>query len=398
MKCAEITSFREICTALSRQNLIELAVRLCGIDLQYHGSESLQVIDSCKAPTRSSRTSHEPRLGSKITPQQLIIAPIAGYGNLHEGCGIVFNLKPPATACKTAECFWMETISFAFQGTNDDGGSGPGLGRLIFDQAGNLYGTNWNAVANAGEVTQFVPSGGAWTLGRTYVSSLNLNSSTPNMIFNGITFDSAGNLYGTSKVGPNVRPYCLRGQTYNGCGTVYLLVPTGSGWDADIIYTFADGEDGKYPMAGLVADQAGNLYGTTSADGAGGGGVVFQLSPSGSGWTYHLIYALPGVPHGICLIPAGGSGCSGPWGTLLMDPAGNLYGATYSNGAFQSGNVFKLTRSNGSWTYTDLYDFTGGSDGANPISPLILDGNGTIFGTTANGGADGYGVAFEITP
>ena len=88
----------------------------------------------------------------------------------------------------------------------------------------------------------------------------------------------------------------------------------------------------------------------------------------------------------------------GALGHFAHGPSGQPLWATYSNGAFQSGNVFKLTRSNGSWTYTDLYDFTGGSDGANPIGPLILDGNGTIFGTTANGGADGYGVAFEITP
>jgi hypothetical protein len=85
-------------------------------------------------------------------------------------------------------------------------------------------------------------------------------------------------------------------------------------------------------------------------------------------------------------------------GNLLLDHAGNLYGATYSAGAYQYGNVFRLTLSDGNWTYTDLYDFTGGNDGANPIGSLILDSSGNIFGTTANGGADGYGVAFEITP
>ena len=83
---------------------------------------------------------------------------------------------------------------------------------------------------------------------------------------------------------------------------------------------------------------------------------------------------------------------------MVIDSAGNLYGASYANGPYGYGNVFKLTQSNGSWTYTDLYDFTGGSDGANPIGSLILDSSGNIFGTTSKGGANGNGVAFEITP
>ena len=315
------------------------------------------------------------------------------------GCGIVFNVRPPASACKTALCFWTETISFAFSGTTAGGGAGPGLGALIFDQAGDLYGTNWNALGNVGEVTQLVPSGGSWTVGRIYASSSVIDSDTPNSIYSGVTFDSSGNLYGTSMQGPNDGPYCHLGLHFNGCGTVYQLVPTPSEWNADKIYTFTDTADGKYPIAGLVADRVGNLYGTTSAGGAGNGGVVFQLSPSAGGWTYHLIYALPnGNPQQVCFIPNGAGGCSGPWGNLLIDSEGNLYGATYSAGTYQHGNVFKLTQSNGSWTYTDLYDFTGGNDGANPIGPLILDGAGNLYGTTSNGGTNGYGVIFEITP
>lgn len=318
--------------------------------------------------------------------------------NTPYGCGIVFNLRPPASACKTALCFWTETISYSFPGTNDGGGAGPGLGQLVFDQAGNLYGTNWNAQGNTGEVFQLVPSLSSWTIGKVWVNNDGQGSSTPGFITNGVTFDSAGNLYGISKLGPNDGSYCFMGRYFNGCGTIFQLIPNSSGWNADIIYTFTDGEDGKYPIAGLVADASGDLYGTTSADGVGGGGVIFQLAKSGETWTYNVINSLPsGNSQSLCyFVP--GAGCSGPWGTLLLDPAGNLYGATYSGGTYQYGNVFKLTKSNGSWTYADIYDFTAGSDGANPIGPLILDGNGNLFGTTANGGADGYGVVFEITP
>jgi len=321
----------------------------------------------------------------------------SGPGNSHFGCGVVFNLKPPASACKTALCGWTETITYAFPGSGQTGGAGPGLGALVFDHAGNLYGTDWNAVSNIGEVFQLLPSGGGWMLGMTYSTNTG-QSYVPNDIYSGVTFDSAGNLYGTSMIGPDTGPYCQHAHYNNGCGTVYQVVSTSSGWNANILYSFTDGDDGKFAMAGVVADQAGNLYGATSDDGAGGAGVVFQLSPSGGSWAYHLIYSLSnGNPQSICLIFTEG-GCSGPWGNLVLDSEGNLYGATYAAGTYQYGNVFKLSQSNGGWTYTDLYDFTGGTDGANPIGSLILDGNGNLFGTTAYGGANGDGVVFEITP
>jgi uncharacterized repeat protein (TIGR03803 family) len=323
----------------------------------------------------------------------------SGIHPVDVGCGIVFNLRPPATACTTTQCSWTETISWAFPGSNQGGGSGPGLGQLVFDQAGNLYGTNFDSKLNPGEIFQLVPSGGSWTAGKTYVTNDLPGANTPVIPLNAVTFDSAGNLYGISQLGPQDAANCGV-PVINGCGTVYQLVPTASGWNANIIYNFTDGADGKFPIAGLVADRTGNLYGVTPIGGTGSGGVVFQLSPSGGGWTYHQIYALPyGYPQEVhCFIALNTNGCSGPWGTLLMDTAGNLFGASYANGAYHFGNVFKLTASNGSWTYTELYDFTGGNDGANPAGPLILDSNGNLYGTTIGGGADGYGVVFEITP
>jgi hypothetical protein len=326
-----------------------------------------------------------------------------GVGAPDIGCGIVFNLRPPTTACTTALCSWTETISWAFDGTDQGGGSGPSQGKLVFDQAGNLYGTNWNSYLADGNIFQLVPSGGSWTVGNTYAMYPPGGPSSPLLPLNGITLDVAGNLYTTTQLGPYDAPNCGF-HILNGCGTVFQLTPGSSGWNTNIIYNFTDGEDGKFPIAGLVGDQAGNLYGVSSTDGAGSGGTIFQLSPSAGGWTYNLIYALPnGYPQeGFCFIAVETQGCSGPWGTLLMDPAGNLYGASYANGAYHSGNVFKLTRSGGSWTYTDLYDFTGGSDGGNPVGSLILDGDGNLYGTTHGGGSTncfrGCGTVFEITP
>jgi len=142
------------------------------------------------------------------------------------------------------------------------------------------------------------------------------------------------------------------------------------------------------PRAGLdrKRDQSGNLYGATTTGGSGGGGTVFELTPSGSGWTFTLIYSF-----------TGGAYC-GPRGNLVMDGAGNLYGTTRCDGTYNQGSVFKLTPSSGGWTESDLYDFTGGSDGGSPFSNVVIDANGNLYGTTPAGGFYSYGVVWEITP
>jgi len=151
------------------------------------------------------------------------------------------------------------------------------------------------------------------------------------------------------------------------------------------------GNDGGNPIAGLIPDHAGNLWGATSSGGSGGGGTIFELTPSGSGWEFHLIYSLSGY---------GGQG--GPFANLAFDQAGNLYGTTSADGANHVGTVFKLTNSNGNWVYTDLHDFDG-TDGEYPESSLTFDASGNLYGTTNAGGTGTgcnatCGVAFEITP
>ena len=195
-------------------------------------------------------------------------------------------------------------------------------------------------------------------------------------------FDNAGNLYGTLTWG-------------GGYGAVFELVRIGGVWAKKTLYSFS-GWDGSKLHGGLVFDAAGNLYGTTSAGGPYGGGTVFMLSPSGNGWTFTRLYSFTGSARdSFPDIP-------GPNDSLVIDAAGSLYGTTYAAGAYGYGNVFKLTPSNGGWTYTSLHDFNDWRFGAHPYGGVVLDTNGNLYGTTDEGGTacgdNGCGVVWEITP
>jgi uncharacterized repeat protein (TIGR03803 family) len=125
-----------------------------------------------------------------------------------------------------------------------------------------------------------------------------------------------------------------------------------------------------------------------SDGGTGGDGTVFELSPSGNGWTFTVLYNF--------VSPLGGE--CGPRAGLVMDGSGNLYGTTYCDGVSGHSNVFEVSPSNGGWAYKDLYDFTGGNDGKSPISNVLLHPNGKLYGTTSVGGTEGFGVVWELTP
>jgi uncharacterized repeat protein (TIGR03803 family) len=151
-----------------------------------------------------------------------------------------------------------------------------------------------------------------------------------------------------------------------------------------VLHSFT-GSDGAFPLAGLIADSAGNLYGTTVSGGTGGCsqgagcGVVFKVSPSG---TETVLYSF-----------TGGSDGAFPEAGLIADRAGNLYGTTNRGGGSGGGVVFKLSSSG---TETVLYSFTGGSDGRNPQAGLIADSAGNLYGTTEGGGS-GNGVVFKLS-
>jgi uncharacterized repeat protein (TIGR03803 family) len=301
-------------------------------------------------------------------------------------CGNVFNLKPPPSRPTSVLAPWIETVIHQFSPTQGEGVDPSG--DVVFDRAGNLYGTTqtggmWEHCSGGvgcGTVYQLTRSGSGWTENVIWALSGQYDGEYP---IDGPAIDANGNLYVTSS----------QGYYENNFGAVFELSLSNGSWAESTLHNFPNGA-ADVPFAGVVLDPAGNLYGATSYS-PGGGGSVYELSPATGLWNFQTLSYLSG----------NGSGRSGPFARLLRDAAGNLYGTTDADGAYGKGSVFKLTPGSGGWTFTTLYDFTGGSDGANPQGALVMDSSGNLYGTTFQGGgfsANCYnyqcGVVFEITP
>jgi uncharacterized repeat protein (TIGR03803 family) len=290
------------------------------------------------------------------------------------GCGTVFRLQPPPTICRSVFCSWTISNPHQFVGSPSDG-QFPAFGSLNMDSTGNLYGTTESGgLYGDGMAYELSPTGNGWTMSVLY----NFYGAGGSDATGGVVFDNAGNLYGMTAQGGA-----------DNAGVVYQLTHTESGWTEHVLHSFNSETDGDFPTGNLVMDAAGNLYGATHLYGPNDGGTVWELSPGDGGWTFSVLYSFT----------AG----EGPLGGLIMDSAGNLYGAAWSAGAHGYGSVFKLSPGNGGWSYTSLHEFTGGSDGGDPFSSLSMDSAGNLFGVTSFGGSSqncpsGCGVVFEITP
>jgi uncharacterized repeat protein (TIGR03803 family) len=298
------------------------------------------------------------------------------YGGTY-GVGTVFELTPAGGGS------WTEKVLYSFN-LNGTDGAVPEAG-LIVDAAGNLYGTTYfGGTYLYGTVFELTPAGGGgWT--EQVLHSFNNNGADGSLPAAGLIFDAAGNLYGTT-VNGGTGSNCVLG-----CGTVFELTPAaGGGWTEQVLHSFNNnGADGSTPFAGLIFDAAGNLYGTTFAGGTYGYGTVFELTPAaGGGWTETVLHNF-------------GNGTDGtaPYAGLIFDAAGNLYGTTSYGGTYNYGTVFELTpAAGGGWTETVLHNFGNGTDGITPYAGLIFDAAGNLYGTTFVGGTYGYGTVFEVTP
>ena len=276
-----------------------------------------------------------------------------------------------------------EQLLYVFGQQGEQGPALPEAG-LTFDKAGNLYGTSKSGGAsNQGTVFQLAMGANGWIETVLYSFSGGADGGQP---VAEVAIDAAGNLYGTTSAGGG-------GPCNGGCGTVFELTPSSGNWTETALYTFSGSSDGSQPFAGLVMDASGNLYGTTESGGttgpncSAGCGVVFELTQESGSWTQSVLYSF-----------AGGNDGASPYDALTFDAKGNLYGTTYSGGSYDKGTVFEVSNSANGWTEIVLRAFTGAGDGSSPIGGLVFDATGNLYGTTFQGGAHGYGSVFKLLP
>jgi uncharacterized repeat protein (TIGR03803 family) len=271
---------------------------------------------------------------------------------------------------------WTETIIYNF---GSDNGASPHAG-LLFDGSGNLYGTTVYGGTGYGIVFELSPplAGGMWTETVLWTFGGPEDGSNP---YGKLVWDDLGNLYGTTAFGGA-----------SGSGTIFELSPGLGGWTEKVLYTFRtaypDCSDGAAPMAGATFDKFGNLYGTTSFGGASHGhgpGVVYELSPAlGGGWTETTLHRFSS------------NNGEEPMSEVSFDRAGNLYGTVYQGARYGCGGVFQMIPKQGTWTEGTLpFD---GNDACSPEAGLFIDNRtNSAFGTSQYGGEFNGGAAYELT-
>jgi uncharacterized repeat protein (TIGR03803 family) len=383
--------------------------------------------------------SFDPNTREGLNPEANLISDASGnlYSTTYGGgiyqscfderyiCGTVFELSP------AADGGWTEKTIHNFGEGNDGINHTAGV---IFDAAGNLYGTTTQGGAYYnGTVFELSPiAGGGWS--EKVLHDFNYNGADGFTPYGGVILDASGNLYGATS-----------GGGVSNAGTVFELIRNSDGsFSERILHSFAsNGRDGVNPWAGVIVDAAGNLYGTTASGGIYNWGTVFKLSPQADGsWTEKILHnfnnnmedgvqpyngltfdgkgnlygAMAGGAYGYGVVLELTPDSSGNWqerivhnfagngvdGTIpaaavTVDASGNIYGATIFGGPYNHGTVFKLTpTADGNWTEKVLHGFNS-TDGDYPYSSVLLDARGNIYGTTDIGGLYGDGVVFKIT-
>jgi uncharacterized repeat protein (TIGR03803 family) len=288
-------------------------------------------------------------------------------------CGLVYNLTPQATACRTSLCSWNENVPYRF--SSDSDGSGV-INLSTYDSQGNLYGTTSTGGADDfGTVFELTPSGGSWTKTILYSFTGANDGTNPTQILVG----NDGNLYGIAG-----------GGVFDG-GVVFQLTSSNGQWTQSVIHAF--GSEGDSSPAYLVQDGAGNLYGIAENI-SQLSGVIFAVLKTGSGWGFNQYL----VKHNEFDV----------LNNLTIDTAGNLYGTGYDGSMFRGGRfkppqdnshdsyIFKASYANGSWNYQDLEYLS--DEYLDSSGSLALDPSGNLYGTTYDCGTNSSGTVWQLSP
>jgi uncharacterized repeat protein (TIGR03803 family) len=328
------------------------------------------LISAARADTFTTIYKFDPATGENPSGGLVMDKRGALYGVLHffgaNGNGAVFRLVPPGAG----QSKWTENILYSFAGGDD--GAGPVSG-VVRSTSGALFGTTIVGGANnAGAIYMLSPSGGSWT--ESVIYSFPSSDGFPG---GRLLLDAQGNLYGASQT-----------------SVIRLTPPAGrqGSWTASTICTFTADGDGRGPTGGLTGDSTA-LYGTTRSGGSGSQGIVFRLTPPGSGdgpWIETVLHSFSGTEG------------SSPNGDLVVK-GGNLFGTTEHGGAADTGTVFELKKpkaGQSEWRYSMIYSFSG-PDGDLPFNGLSAGKDGSLYGTTIQGGVigkHGHGTVFRLSP
>jgi uncharacterized repeat protein (TIGR03803 family) len=301
-----------------------------------------------------------------------IALSLAAAAALLAGCAESRALMgvPAANPAGLGASAGTERVLYNFTGGNDGGDP---ASALTFDSLGNLYGTSvTGGTSTCGTVFELAPQSTSWK--ETVLHDFNCYADGKNP-YGGVTLDAHGNLDGTTVAGGS------GGACSDGCGVVFQVTSS----QETVLHDFAGGNDGFGPGGGVVLDARGNLYGTTPDGGAYSNGIVYEVASR---------HAREEVIH---TFTGGNDGGTGSLGTLLRDASGNLYGVTETGGAHSAGTVFRLAkRAKHRWSLKTLHAFAGTPDCASPYGGLIADASGNLYGTTYFGGASGQGCVFEL--
>jgi uncharacterized repeat protein (TIGR03803 family) len=370
--------------------------------------------------------------------RRIVLAPVVA--GLIAGCsgggGISAQLPHPATRAVSAHA--TETVLYSFTDGTDGGGPNGGP---VFDSSGNAFGTTHfggndscggSVGGGCGVVFELSPNkSGGWSETSLYTFDDGADGGFPNA---GVILDKSGNVLGTASTGGST-------QCSIGCGVVYELSKR-SRWTESVLHTFVE-SDGEFPNAVLLRSANGALYSTTWYGGSSGNGTVFSLTPGSSGWGERVLYSFQGTTDGSA--PAGGviadragnlygttykydgdndgvayelqkksqggwkdrglytftnnGGGENPYAGLIMPAKGTFYGTAIESGPDDGGVAFELVRGKGNdWKETVLHAFGGTGDGNAPYGGLVADKSGNLFGTTVFGGMNNAGIVYELSP